>query len=176
MFWQFKYNALVSLAFRTCVLMIIESFLDWACFYVVVLKKAEKVFVCTFLAPRFKSLQAMESKENKCKTTNAERCKRYQEEKLKGVQDKKCFKTKNIQDWFWSPTKLPVKCINERKGRGKEPQNCGKKSWSIITNNQRSIWVPQPFLVMLLLNQEASRKLKNPFQRAHAEKWKLLQD
>ena len=27
-FWQFKYNAMASLAFRTCVLMIIKSFLE----------------------------------------------------------------------------------------------------------------------------------------------------
>ena len=73
---------MASLAFRTCVQMIIESFLELACFYVVVLKKAEKLFVCIFLAPRFKSLHTMENKENKSKTTNAERCKGYRQKNL----------------------------------------------------------------------------------------------
>ena len=83
---------------------------------------------------------------------------------------------KNIQDWFQSLTKLPMESIKERKGRGEEPQNRGKTSWSIITYNQKSIWVPKPSLVILLLYQEGPRKVKNTFQRAYAEKRKLLQD
>ena len=69
-----------------------------------------------------------------------------------------------------------MESIKERKGRGKEPQNRGKTSWSIITYNQKSIWVPKPSLVMLLLYQEGPRKVKNTFLRAYAEKRKLLQD
>ena len=48
-------------------------------FFFVLGKKTSFLSDLSELAPRFTSLQTMENKQNKSKTTNPERCKRYQE-------------------------------------------------------------------------------------------------
>ena len=48
-------------------------------FSFVLVKKTSFLSDFSELAPRFTSLQTMEYKQNKTKTTNTERCKRYQE-------------------------------------------------------------------------------------------------
>ena len=77
----------------------------------------------------------MENKWNKSKTKNAERCKYYREKNLKEYRKKDVLR-KLLQNWFWSPITLSMKIK-------KEPQNLGKTSWSLITNKQKSLWVPQ---------------------------------
>ena len=101
-------------------------------------------------------LKAWKTKKTKARPRMLSVLQTLAREKFRGVQKRISFKKKSIRDWYWSPTKLPMKSIKERKGRRKEQQNWGKMSWLIIINNQKTLWIPQPSLAMLLVIQGAS--------------------
>ena len=138
-------------------------------FFFILGKKTSFLSDLSELVPRFTSLLTMENKQNKSKTTNAERCKRYQEKHSEEYRNQDALRKKRFR--------LILKSNNaaheEYKRKEKERKRTAKLRKNALNNQPLE---PSTSISSAAVKSRSNKKVENLYQRALSKKEKPSQN
>ena len=136
-------------------------------FFFVLGKKTSFLSDLSELAPRFASQQTMENKQNKSKTTNAERCKRYREKHSEEYRNQDALRKKR--------SRLILKSNNavheEYKRKERERKRTAKLRKNALNNQPLK---PSTSFSSAAVKSRSVKKVEKSLPKSPRKKWKVI--